>query len=274
MMYYEFKEVIEKRLSDMGLNYETKIVNKVNQMKEGIVFLNKRNIAPVLYLDDAYSMYKEGVSIDDLIFNTLRHANPEWAKKDDVLAALENKNNIIFTLVNKKKNEEMLKNVPHRIFCGELAVVYRVLVSKDDDCLTSAIIKNEFVKTMGIDEDELYMLARKNTPKLLRTKVIDMCGMMCVTNENEFYGAAAILVPGVLETIAKEKGDLILIPSSTIEFIILSVNEYNMSIDDLEAMISSANNSDLVEGEEYLGDTPFCYIAKTGEIKKMRDLFY
>lgn len=56
--------------------------------------------------------------------------------------------------------------MPHRIIGEDLAAVFAVLWKKDDTGIMTTKIKREHVHCWQMDEDELWELANKNTPKL------------------------------------------------------------------------------------------------------------
>ena len=64
---------------------------------------------------------------------------------------------ILLCLVNKEKNAEMLKDVPHREFL-DLAIVYRVVmdIPENFDGESTVLLDNKIVSDAGVTEQELF----------------------------------------------------------------------------------------------------------------------
>ncbi len=60
-----------------------------------------------------------------------------------------------------------MKNVPYRVIGEDLAAVFVVLVEKDNTGIMTVKINQDFLTYWELSEEELWILANKNTPKLL-----------------------------------------------------------------------------------------------------------
>ena len=92
-------------------------------------------------------------------------------------------------------------------------------------------------------------------------------GLSVITNEGVSYGAAAALDPGVLGNMAEEKGaDLLLIPSSVHEFLVLA-DDGSLTKEEMEALIRDVNRSDVPESD-VLSNHLYRFDRKTGEVRR------
>lgn len=141
------------------------------------------NISPTIYLDAFYQDYEEGKSIEEIteeIKEIYCCSKMEGDLNMDFFTNYESaKQNIAYKLVNYEKNREFLKDVPHRKYL-DFAIVYYYLVDKKEFSNASILIHNKHMEHWGVDEKELYAVAKKNTPRLLP---VSFCGMMEVLDE-------------------------------------------------------------------------------------------
>ena len=86
--------------------------------------------------------------------------------------------------------------------------------------------------------------------------------MYVLTNTNKINGASVILYDGLLNQISKKlHSDLVLLPSSIHEFIILPHNN-DMSFNAMTEMVNSVNETS-VSDEEILSDHVYFYDSKS-----------
>lgn len=87
-----------------------------------------------------------------------------------------------------------------------------------------------------------------------------------VTHEGRVYGAVAALYKGVLNQLAEKLGsDLIIIPSSVHEVLVLPKDESYRSAEIWNRMVREVNETQL-EGEEVLSDHIYLYCKETKDI--------
>ena len=87
------------------------------------------------------------------------------------------KDRICYMLVNKVLNAEFLSTVPHRDLYG-LAVIYYIRLAPSDEGFATVKITDKLAGRWGVSEDELYEIARTNTPRLERGCVIPLLEIM------------------------------------------------------------------------------------------------
>lgn len=79
----------------------------------------------------------------------------------------------------KFRNEKLLKNAPHRDYL-DFAIIYRVVIENSADGITSAIITDSLAKSLGLTEEELYISATQNTPKICEVSVTSIEDMLSI----------------------------------------------------------------------------------------------
>ena len=201
-----------------------------------------------------------------------------------------------YKLINRKLNEELFSDIPHRSFL-DLEVVYYYKVQSDKDGLASILIRNRFLEEWNVTEQELYEAAMNNTvqhnpyivvsmQKMFRdmlfgdpkpkqevddSKMDELAReaelmaeldsddeMFVLTNKGKYFGAGCLLYKEVLKKIAnKLNDDLIILPSSVHETILLRASMAG-NISALKLMVEEVNRSQ-VGREERLSDNVYKY---------------
>ncbi len=295
MMDYEiFKEVVKEGfLSFMPKSYqdmEVRVtpVDKVNRKLDGLSLLaqdEESMISPTLYINDMYEKYSKTGDLQE----TLRESAEamDEAFRDAELPQLDismAKDNIIFQLVNTMQNEDMLKNLPHRDF-QDLSVIYRWVVSVEQQGLSSVVINNNVAESLGMGEEQLFKAAAENTRRILPPVVQSMNEVMrdmfvadgmpeeladlmigeqepettlwVISNERKIDGAASMLYEDKLHNLAERVGtDLYILPSSVHEVIAVSVEMGEP--EELARMVSEVN-MDQVDLSERLSNQVYHY---------------
>ena len=196
-------------------------------------------------------------------------------------------NHICYKLINAKKNETLLNDVPH-VVLEDLAIIFYILVSKDLEGTGTITVKNNMLSFWDVDTDTLYKLAILNTQRLFRgtvqsmasvmTEIIshkldeesaqefydmmvgedDMIPMYICTNADKLNGAGVILYQGLLQEFADRVGsDFYILPSSIHETLLIPVNS-DMDIEYLRDMVRTVNRTE-VAPDEILSDSVYYY---------------
>ena len=141
------------------------------------------NISPTIYLDKFYQEYEEGQSMEEIVEEIKKIYHQSKMEGDlnmDFFTNYENaKKNIVYKLINYEKNRELLEDVPHRKYL-DFAIVYYYLVNREEFSNASILIHNKHMDNWGVDEKELFAVAKNNTPGLLPAH---FCGMMEILKE-------------------------------------------------------------------------------------------
>lgn len=279
LTYKEFRKKLLTELDQRGIKFEITSMTSVNGEKEriSIAFSNFTTDNAVdsdhkpetfgLYPDHEYANYlglceSESESpveriVDDALQIMSQLSEKVSLKYVNSLLKLRDED-IIYQLINAKKNEELLKKVPHRIVADDLAVIYRIYKTEidensDEKLVTSTIILNSVMEESRYTEEKLYACASVNMPKQFpifilnvqqseifsllvnrfgyslmdaKEKVLSMPlsnpdtdYMWAISNFDDRYGAATILYSDEIKRFANElKDDLVLVPSSTHEW--------------------------------------------------------
>lgn len=181
------------------------------------------------------------------------------------------KDNIVIRLVQKKRNQELLKEIPY-IPMLDLAVVFYMILEVTEFGMATMRVSNDTIERWNVNVQQLYVTALMNTQRRLPGEFMtlnDVIGegepyvsagpnMYVLSNDRKSYGAAAILYPGCLKRIgAYLKDDYFIVPSSVHEVIIVPYEEISDS-QYLNEMVECVNSNCVTE-EEILEDHVYYY---------------
>ena len=300
MSYEQFVKEVEARLKKcVGEKREVHIhtATKNNGKKrQGITFVESGvNISPTIYLEEYYERFKKGGNIEQIteqIMELYQEVKFRHSWEGEFVQKYENiKDKIIYQLINRQANEELLKDIPHIPYL-DLAIIFYVLIELDEagERMATMLIRKEHLGWWKVEAQEVYRMARNNTKKLLPYEfstmyavVEELLGegtdsgeafseeemenqkddMYVLSNMIRNYGAAAILYEDRLEGIALYlKENFYVLPSSVHEVIIVPESRAP-SREDLCAIVSEINRTQVKE-EEVLSDNAYYYDRTTG----------
>lgn len=314
MNYDEFKAYIMEHVVDYfpkeyqigQISIEKMRKNNDTELDGLRIMNNDSNIAPIIYINSSFEMYKTGMSIDEIVEkiaqNYMENMNPSMDVNIGVLSDFESvKDNISCRLVNAETNEKRLENAPVTPM-ADLAVSYHVVVSQNQEGVASFMITNDLMERYGVDVGVLNEVAMANMEQTNKPVFMPLADVMmeamlddfmkefnvseeqaremlreniptdgpeiyCLTNESKINGAAALANPKVQEMISeKVGGDYYILPSSVHEVLIVPMNA-NMSYEELEAMVQEVNATQ-VQPEEVLSDHVYQYDGKNHVINR------
>ena len=251
MSYQEFitsvKDSISKRLTD-GRTVRIEQISKNNGMiYDGLIIIDPFiNISPTIYLNHYYYQYLSGASVTDICDAIFSSYEKNLPTKDFDISIFKDfnkaKSHIVMKLVNYEKNKALLEYSPHIPYL-DLAIIFVCCITEFKQDFATIQIQYKHMDFWKIGTDELYEIAKKNTPNLLPAFVEHMKNSLnnyietdtsemselplyILTNERKINGATSILYENVLKTFAEEQNsDLIILPSSIHEVILLPANE-------------------------------------------------
>lgn len=326
LTYKEFRKKLLTELEQRGIKFEITSMTSVNGEKEriSIAFSNFTTDNAVdsdhkpetfgLYPDHEYANYlglceSESESPVERIVDDALQIMSQLSEKVSLeyvnsLLKLRDED-IIYQLINAKKNEELQKKVPHRIVADDLAVIYRIYKTEidensDEKLVTSTIILNSLMEESRYTEEKLYACASVNMPKQFpifilnvqqseifsllvngfgyslmdaKEKVLSMPlsnpdtdYMWAISNFDERYGAATILYSDEIQRFAyKLEDDLVLVPSSTHEW--FAYRKSDIEINEAYEDIIRETNETLVPKEQVLSDHLYIYERSSGTLK-------
>lgn len=256
----------------------------------GLIFKTPESVcAPTFYVEDYYEMYKDGRALEELSVTMVQEAYkytycpPEFPDIDpDNLAGL---GDFGVRLLNKKTNREFLKNIPHICNSG-LALIAEIKSGE-----FRAVITNDLLESLGMTHKELFDRALADSASNDRATLYRISDIICdrpdshenllyasgidlplpaslyvLSNEESFWGAAALFYPGMLSKLSELMGgDFYVLPSSVHEVLLLPVTEGDPQ--QLTEIIRSANVT-VVNTDDYLSDD--LYLCESGKLRRVR----
>ena len=270
--------------------------NKNNDTIRKGIFFKTGNCNPILYLEQFYELYEEGTSFEKVmkkIANAYIRVVAETPQKDltKVFVWEKAKDNIFPYIVNKESNKESLKNYLYSTIC-DMAIMYRIELGKDftidsEESLATISITPAYLEKWNISLEELHEVAMSNNNRKKSPELIDMENMimhlsfggsidnlylnpmnanlrshrMFVLRNSANYGSNILLNSFALNRVCDIlDSDLIIIPSSVHETLVLEDCDYNERINDI---INDVNENE-VEAEEVLGSHAYFYSKEKG----------
>ena len=271
-------------------------VNKSGDVRlHGLCLIKGNNgAAPILYLEPYFEMYREGMNKEELLgviadkyYDIVRNA-PNIVIPD---MSFENtKDNLRVRLVYNKTNRNYLVDHVHcDAGCGYSLVAYADLSNRlFDGAIVN--IRKDMLEPYGLDENEVIKAAMegsiKNCParlsyiedslmsmmaggekeNLLDLDRIDLSrGVLVLTTEDNFAGAATLFYPGVKEKIAKLMDwDYFILPSSVHEVLMIPADG-RFSAKELAMMVKAVNSNE-VSKEDQLGNRVLFYDRENSEL--------
>ena len=284
----EIRMAVQKASPD-DVSVSLQSIRKNNGVNLDALVISKDNgtPAPTIYVNPFYKDHKSGdLSIEEIANRIIwQYQNASIEEPFDLSDFTEFekiKDKIIMKLVNRNLNSDQLTEVPHIDYL-DLTITFSILLDvKDRHCATIQV-RNELLNIWKKDVQDLYVCAKRNSPKLLPWKfnsMTDILGvLMCdlpddsaseiplyILNNNEgMYGASVILYEGVLQEVSEQiGGDFWVIPSSIHECLCIPTNGH-VDAEALNEMIVSVNSS-AVDAQEVLSDHCYIYNSKDGEL--------
>ena len=293
MMDYEvFKSIVKgKFLSYMPPEYrdaavDIRPVQKVNQTRDALtVYKGKGTVmAPTIYIDDIYGHYRECGSLEAALRDSAERYAVELENAKNCVPNIDIrhlKENVVMCLVNTEQNRGLLAGVPSREF-HDLSVIYRWDVEVMPGVSGSITVSNEIAEMAGMTEEELFRHASENTRRISPVSIMPMRELMLellpdemksmfmqesshaegrwvITNESRINGAVSMLFEENLHQLAEQIGDnLLLLPSSVHEVIAVPAGMAEGDPSELAELVHGIN-MDMVELEERLSNSVYCY---------------
>jgi len=282
---HELAHEVEKKLSAEieGFKCDTAKVLKNNGVYVTQIQgrIESSSIASSVTIDDYIDAIEDGnISIED-VANSIAESIKDHL--DDVEIPVINnataKENLFFTVVNKNRNQELLKNALSQDLGNDLALIARFKCFSKDGGMASFIFNKEMLSTIEMTETEALEIAYHNTANIdysvknIASVIAEQLGykdddietmlgkedlpMYVISSKDNINGAVGIFVSEDLrkkvnETIGCEDGYYVL-PSSIDELIAVP-NIFEP--DQLREMVKEVNGT-VVETSKYLSDNVY-----------------
>lgn len=295
----------EEDSSEEEICYEAHIhtITKNNGIiLDGVTLLNKdEQTGPNIYLHSYFESYQMGkplnVIMEEIILCHEKAKEENAIEVVDILNFDMVKDKIIIRLVNYEKNEEQLKECPHKRYL-DLAITFRYLAGKDALGLASSLIGDKEFEHWNIELEELYQLALFNTMREFPwkveslLKVVTDCfgerlpahlkddflkdmqtldeienrvNLYVLSNDIGLNGATSLLYDNVLQNFANiHETNLYILPSSVHEVMLVPENE-DTKADFLKELVVEANQT-AVGLIDLLSDNIYYYDRVKNEI--------
>lgn len=298
MMNYElFKEVVAEKFTEFmpeeykNCQVDVHSVTKVNKTMDALNLVptgeERYQTSPTIYINNMYEHYKECDDLQSVLqagAETMQKAFQELPNVGQMVDFNQAKDNIVMVLINTEQNKSMLESVPNRQF-QDLSIIYRWVIDKDKEGISSTIVNNGLAEKLGMNELELYNAAVENTIRLfpptiksmndvirdmfikdgMPDEIADMMIgevpenniMYVISNERGVNGAVSMLYEDNLHQLAEKlETDLYIMPSSIHETIAVSCDMGDPN--ELAQMVNEIN-MDQVALEERLSNQVYHY---------------
>lgn len=259
------------------------------------------NIAPAIYLDDAYECYENAEDKDEalrVILEKLENLYLEGLRRTpdvDVNKIMEFewvKGRVSAKLVNTEKNAELLLDKPH-VNLGDLSAVFMVEIGSTGEDYASIPVTEELAKTWNTTAEELMKLAADNITKKARVKSMyetmveiferrddddipaDMdlmlksmeedSTMLVATNDSKLHGANVLLSGVFMKQVAEKYGSFWIIPSSVHELLFIPDNG-EAKYEDLLYMVREVNSTQVAPTDR-LADNVYFYSKEEAAVQ-------
>ena len=205
---------------DAQVRTELYTVTKNNGTRRtGILFKQEdSNLAPTIYLEEFYQKYLKGQQVPDLADSICSIYQEIRVKKtcdcQNLFDFNHVKEHIVYKLIRRDANEELLKQIPYEPFL-DLAVVYYIQIDNTRFGSAAIQIRNEHLRYWRVEKEEIRRLAEKNTPRIYPVQIRQIVRFMYVaTNEQCSLGAAVMRYPDFREKVrGMIRGDFDILPS-------------------------------------------------------------
>ena len=285
----DFKEKILSKLEELVSEndlYEIteKTFHKINRDMDAVAIMLKENkegtgYGQIHYYENLYSDYKNGLSVDEVvrtIMDSLKENRPEKINLDMVFSYEECREKIAAQVISRERNEAILEECVHRDIL-DLALVYRIILKSDDQGMMSTIITKEIADNWGVNEEELYKVALKNTKASSPYRISNMYEMIfgckregvppvfVLAKESGGFGASAIAYPEEIKKAKKLfKGDFFIFPSSQHDLVLIPYDP--LSVETHKEMVKDINK-EAVDIADWLSDSVYYYDCESEEVK-------
>lgn len=259
----------------------------------GLVIKEKgSSFAPTFYLAQEFEEYKSGHrTMEELAASIMRSFEEERQSKYEVINRLNfqwesMKDFITYRLINREKNEELLRTAPYEEFL-DLALIYQYTVKLSGERQGTVQILNEHMERLQISQEELREAAWENTKRIYPPAIYAMQelllgmkeplqegeiekdnahGMYVLTNASGIHGAASLIYKEWLRKFAEAAGGGFYVLPSSIHEVILLPKQPDICLRQLAAAVKEINATK-VEATEVLSDQVY-YFEPEGDCLK------
>ncbi len=315
MNYEEFLEYIKKSAQEFYGEEVSVTINHVMKNNgiglDGLAIMERdTNISPTIYLNNFYEEYRHGLPMPEIMMRIIQiYDEAKMQKSFDMTFYTDFesvKKRIVYKLINRDKNENLLKQIPYREVL-DLVMVYYCMVDNDVIGSVTIMVNNDHMRMWKTDESELYDIARQNTERILKAEIFGMKEILCeimskqlmdenksedeewikgalqeeypsdeevpmyiLTNHFRVNGAACMLYSDVLKEFSgKHQKNLYVIPSSVHEVILVPADE-SIEGERLNEMLNEVNETQVAD-EEILSGKVYFYDYNKNQLEQVKN---
>lgn len=281
-MEKELKEMLEKKIKEK-FNMESVIsyqyVKKLNGVKMYAVYviLKGSSVSPIFYIDELLKELRNpDFTVEDIADRIIDLLELELKKSSmydfSTNCIIENKDNVYIQVVNYNANSHMFDDIVYEKYL-DLAIVFRLVVKRCEDCSFSTLISNKLLIELGMTKEELLSKAIENTKKedYNAVPIERICfGVnqeepinydipnMYVLGYKALYGSSCMYtLDGIRELAMETNNNLYIIPSSINEIIAIPTYDF-IEISDVIDTIGYCNGN-FLDKKEYLSSNLYKY---------------
>lgn len=270
MGYQLFKDVIEARIPEMlppmygECSIAVRKMWKVNEEKECLSVMPKGEdgviaTCPNIYLDEFYDEFKECQDMDHILRKIASYIIQFTCRIPYGETGFDLKNRkeaVVMNIINRERNEELLKNVPHKEFL-DLAVIYRIVMTQEEDGLNTILITYDVMKEMETTEEELDQLAMENTMRMFPATITSFSEhIYMMTSTIKINGATTMVYQEAIKNFSRKIGkNLFVVPSSIHE--VMLIPEKSADLEFIKATLEEGNRLYVTQKEFLSGNVYF-----------------
>lgn len=267
----KLKEMIVDELD--GIVIEEQEIIKMNDevLHAFVVKKDGVNVAPTMYIDEAFEHYKIGRPIEHIVNDFVDTITASFANMPDADIAngipKNYESKLGLRLLEAERNKRFLQNVPHKPVEAGLEVVLTIV---DGDY--QVVVTNSLAESVGANIDDMFAIAISNKlhdasfgemKDILwgdsKTDLFSMkevppteTPMYVLTTTNGVFGAVPFAFCETRRNVARLIGEYYALPSSVHEMICVPVSK-GFDVDELGNMVRGANGS-VVKPSDILSD--------------------
>lgn len=287
----QIADLLRERNDKLDISIQTVRKNNSVQYTGLSIRAAGANVTPIIYLEPFFQRYEEYHDMEEVIDRIMKiyQQNEFHFDADSIMDFNNVKDRIIYIVVNRHKNKEMLNEVPNRVLVEDIAVVYKIMLDDAKDGSTASIqIKNSMMDIWSVDEETLWTCAQENNKRLKKPECRSMYEvllelmiqrhgivndelidgirtaeprMYILRDESGQYGASVIADMEFMYRVYDDIGEFYILPSSLHEVIAIPVrDEYEVA--EMTSMVAEVNRTQLTE-EEILADMVYKFDGKS-----------
>lgn len=229
LSYEDFKTAVRNELKAyMPMEYQghvfsEHVLHKINRTTEAFTLTppgepDGTSASPTLGYTDLYQWIVDDIPLPVVLTMAaeMMQYEPEEFLGQDFLEGFEDpsmaKKDLTIAFINRKRNEELLKDVPHFDFLDLAAIA---VLQHGEDAEYSCTVNNALLQEFAMTREEMLETACLNTFQRFPTRLEVIQGMLTAGCENSLFGAACLLDVEMLKQVsAHMDSDILVIPES------------------------------------------------------------